>query len=303
MNYDALAYVSSLENHPDVVRSLAGKRPIFGNPPDVLREVRHWPTLRRFCRREGIAMPLTLFAGEENQADRSIPWLRKPALSGGGHGIRLWDGSALNRTGYIQVLVPGVSASAVFAADGRQGVVLALSEQLIGKAALGARGFRHCGNIMPLAPALGATPDLLQTVQDMLNRLTRRFGLRGICGADFIISRDQHGCIVPVLLEINPRPSSSAELLEMTGRINIFDHHIRAVAGELPSFDPAGALGTGSGPYRQRAFSSRADFRPYPNICRTWAHACAMWDSPATWSSPAGPSVRCWWRARTGPLR
>ncbi len=197
-------------------------------------------------------MPLTLFAGEENQADRSIPWLRKPALSGGGHGIRLWDGSALNRTGYIQVLVPGVSASAVFAADGRQGVVLALSEQLIGKAALGARGFRHCGNIMPLAPALGATPDLLQTVQDMLNRLTRRFGLRGICGADFIISRDQHGCIVPVLLEINPRPSSSAELLEMTGRINIFDHHIRAVAGELPSFDPAGALGTGSGPYRAK---------------------------------------------------
>ncbi len=252
MNYDALAYVSSLENHPDVVGSLAGVRPVFGNTPGVLRQVRHWPTLRRVCAEENIAMPMTLFPGEEARADRTRTWLRKPVLSGGGHGILPWDGTPLGPHCYIQVLVPGVNASAVFVGNGKQSVVLGLSEQLIGRNGLGAKGFRHCGNITPLAPELGGTPQLFHAVREMLERLTRRFHLRGVCGADFIISRDENGSLVPVLLEINPRPSSSAELLERTGTVSIFDQHVMAAAGKLPVFETALAPGRTGGFYQAK---------------------------------------------------
>ncbi len=234
MRYDALAYVGNLENHPDVVAALAGHRPIIGNDPGVLRQVRHWPTLRGVCAEEGLRMPPTLFHGEESWASAGVRWLRKPSLSGGGHGIRTWDGAALDANGYLQAYAPGVSASAVFAANGRECAVLGLCEQLIGLAGLGAHGFRHCGNIMPLSPRLGGGPALLAAVRDMLGRLVRRFGLRGVCGADFIVGRGQDGAPVPLLLEINPRPSSSAELVELAGVVNIFEAHAASSLGALP---------------------------------------------------------------------
>jgi len=237
MRYDALAYAANLENHPDVVAALAGNRPIIGNDPDTLRRVRHWPTLRAVCAEKGIAMPATLFPGEEGGAPKKVRWLRKPVKSGGGHGIRAWDGAALDGSAYLQAFAPGVSASAVFAANGRECAVLGLGEQLIGHdglEGLGAHGFRHCGNIMPLAPALGGGPELLAAVRDMLGRLTRRFGLRGVCGADFIVGRGRDGAPVPLLLEINPRPSSSAELAERAGAITIFEAHAASSMGETP---------------------------------------------------------------------
>ncbi len=234
MSYDALVYVANLENHPDVVNELAGGRPVFGNPPNVLREVRHWPTLRRVCAEEHLAMPLTLFPGEESCASPGTSWLRKPVRSGGGHGIRKWDRASLKPNSYLQALVPGVSASAVFAANGRQCTVLGLSEQLIGQSGLGAGGFRHCGNVMPLAPELGGGPEFFKAVQGMLDVLTRRFQLRGICGADFIVVRDKNDSPVPMLLEINPRPSSSAELLERAAALSVFDIHVSSSAGILP---------------------------------------------------------------------
>jgi len=235
MAYDALAYVSNLENHPAVVRDLAGGRPVFGNSPEVLARVRHWPTLRRVCAEEGLTMPDTLFPGEE--ASRAVPdvaWLQKPAAGGGGHGIRPWDGRPLEPDWYLQARVQGVNASAVFVADGEKSVVLGLSEQLIGEKGLGAHGFRHCGNVFPLAPERGGGPPLLAAVEDMVARLTRRFGLSGVNGVDFMVAPGLDGIPRPVLLEVNPRPTSSAELIEESGLASTFDAHVKAKANILP---------------------------------------------------------------------
>jgi predicted ATP-grasp superfamily ATP-dependent carboligase len=234
MRYEALAYVSNLENHPNVVRELAGSRTVFGNSPEVLTRVRHWPTLRRVCAEEGLTMPETLFHGEEIKASRKHSWLCKPVLSGGGHGIKAWDGLALAQLSYLQARVEGVNASAVFAADGETSVVLGLCEQIIGDRRLGAGGFRHCGNIFPLAPELGGGEELFTAVQKMTDCLTRRFTLRGVCGVDFMVTTDPDGRPCPELLEVNPRPTSSAELIEEAGLLSIFETHIRAMNGVLP---------------------------------------------------------------------
>ena len=235
LDYQALAYVSNLENHPEVVRDLAGHRPVIGNSPEVLGRVRHWPTLRRVCAEQGLAMPETLFPGEETRAAPGLAWLRKPILSGGGHAIRPWDGLPLGPGWYVQAKVPGVDASAVFVANGRTSVVLGLCEQIIGDRRLGAKGFRHCGNVFPLAPDLGGTERMLAAVQDMADSLTRSFGLRGVCGLDFMVASGPDGAARPVLLEVNPRPTSSAELIEEAGLASIFAAHVQAMAGILPA--------------------------------------------------------------------
>jgi len=232
--YDALAYVANLENHPRVVADLARGRPIAGNDPETLIRARHWPTLRQVCAEEGLTMPPTLFPGEETQAGSRPRWLRKPVKSGGGHGIGFWDGKPLGRDWYLQAWTPGTTASAVVAANGRESVVLGVSEQIVGDRELGAHGFRHCGNIMPLAPELGDGDALLAAVADMAARLTRRFGLRGVYGLDFIVAFDANGYPVPALLEINPRPPASAELIEERGLGSVFDIHVKASSGFLP---------------------------------------------------------------------
>ena len=60
---DAVVYGSNLENHPEVVAELAGRRRLLGNSAEVLRDVRDWALLRRFCREAGIAHPATLLRG------------------------------------------------------------------------------------------------------------------------------------------------------------------------------------------------------------------------------------------------
>src|SRR5664280_1055946 len=82
---DAVVYGSNLENHPEVVAELSIGRRLLGNPADVLRDVRDWALLRRFCRGAGIAHPVTLLHGEEGRAERGR-WLRKRLHSGAGHG-------------------------------------------------------------------------------------------------------------------------------------------------------------------------------------------------------------------------
>ena len=148
LNFQAVVYTSSLENHPDVVAELASGHTLLGNSPSTLRRVRDWGHLQSVCRQENIAHPVTLFPGEEEQARGSRRWVSKPARSGGGHGISFWRGGALGQGRILQEWIAGRTCSAAFVADGRRCVLLGLTEQLIGRRELGARGFTWCGNIL-----------------------------------------------------------------------------------------------------------------------------------------------------------
>jgi hypothetical protein len=54
---DAVAYLSSLENHPGAVAQLAAGRELWGNPPDVLRRVRDPFLVAAALRSRGFAAP------------------------------------------------------------------------------------------------------------------------------------------------------------------------------------------------------------------------------------------------------
>ncbi len=233
---DAVVYSAGLENHPEIVEELAEGRVLLGNGHAVLREVRDWRTLRGFCREAGISCPVTLLPGEEGQALVGRRWLSKPIRSGGGHGIRPWDGESLNDSRIVQAEVEGRPASVAFVADGRESRVFGLAEQLVGRREFGAPAFAWSGNILPLEPALSDGGLLLRRVEEMVARLTRRFGLRGVNGVDFVVGTEPDGALRPYLVEVNPRYSASMELAERAYGVNVFSLHLEGLNGRLPGF-------------------------------------------------------------------
>ena len=239
LEYERVGYISSLENYPEVVEELARGRALLGNQPAVLRRVRDWRVLRDHCRGMSIACPTTLLAGEEDGADPSALWLRKPVRSGGGHDIQPWDREPLDYAHILQAYVEGRHASASFVADGQRSVVIGLTEQLIGREELGAHEFAWCGNILPLGPGRVGRPRLLKEVEWIANCLTREFGLRGVNGIDLVIVDGDKGAPHACLVEVNPRYTASMELIERAYGLNIFSLHLEALAGQLPDFSLA----------------------------------------------------------------
>jgi hypothetical protein len=139
----------------------------------------------------------------------------------------------------LQSEVDGLPASVAFVADGRDCRILGLSEQLIGRAALGSSGFGWCGNIHPLDLSTSESRTVNAQILHAARTLTRHFGLRGVNGIDVVVGRDRSGRLSPYVIEVNPRYSGSMELLEDAGGINVFNAHVDACTGKLPDADTA----------------------------------------------------------------
>jgi uncharacterized protein len=208
-----VVYGASFENHPALVERLAERHVLLGNTPETLRAVRDPARLLSSPR-----MTLT-----EPSSGR---WLCKPLRGGGGIRVRDWSGGGLPAGTYLQQYVEGLACSAAAVGDGRDAVVLGLTEQLIGR--FGVRGYRWCGNIVrPLPSGLG------EQAREICSGLARAFGLRGLFGVDFIWDGDRAWT-----LEVNPRPTASLEAIEAAYGIDVFDAHLCGCAGELPRVRP-----------------------------------------------------------------
>ena len=241
IKFDAVAYTSNLENHPEVIKrfedaSVEKHCRLLGNSADVLSRVRHWPTLFDFLQRQGISIPGTMYEGQRPAASDNRRWLRKPIHSGGGHDISFWDKDRpIGAMFILQEHISGISASASFVSNSAECVVLGLTEQIIGRSEFGTRGFHYCGNILPLTAEQNA---VLAQVRDITARLTREFKLVGVNGLDFVL---KDGQVFPI--EVNPRYSASMELIERAYGLSIFDLHVQSIQqGALPDCDLAAWL-------------------------------------------------------------
>jgi uncharacterized protein len=221
------AYVGNLENHPAAVRRLALGRRLLGNTPATLLRARDPLALAEAVRRAGGRVPRTLLPDQVRHADAGAWWLRKPRCGGGGSGVKEWKpGAPLRPHELVQERIDGVLASAAFVADGRRAVLLGISKGLAGDPAFGATGYRYCGSVYPFS----AEGSLLDRMSAIAGAVTGAFGLVGLNGIDFVLREGE-----PYVLEINPRYSASMELIERSGRLSIFEAHVAACGGELPS--------------------------------------------------------------------
>ncbi len=222
---EAVAYLSSFENHPNAVRALAFGRSLWGNPPDVLRAVRSPHQLVEALSRHQLPAPSLWGDGEG-------PWLVKPLASGGGSRIRRWEkGAPVPKGTYLQEFIHGEPGSVAFVAA-RSGVrMLGIFQQLVGLASFGASGFRYCGNILDGTMPAGSW--MWRAGAALATAVTAEFGLSGVNGIDFVA---RGGVLYPV--EVNPRWSASMELVERAHGVSVFAAHAGACSsGTLPDFD------------------------------------------------------------------
>jgi predicted ATP-grasp superfamily ATP-dependent carboligase len=161
-------------------------------------------------------------------------WLLKPRRSGGGHGTSAWGpGRRIGRQQYLQERVAGTPGSILFLADGSRAMALALSRQIVGERAFGARGFRYCGSLIAGRGLFAAEQGLFSRASALADAVTREFGLVGLNGLDFIARAG-----VPWPIEVNPRWSASMELLDRSAGVPLFALHADACAGLLPETAP-----------------------------------------------------------------
>lgn len=228
---EAAAYVGNLENYPAVVRRLARGRRLLGNSPATLQGARDFGELARVVRSCGGRVPLTFGPDEARDLPRGRKWLRKPRRGGGGSGVHAFaEGEGKSRPlrphELLQERIEGTLASVSFVADGHRAVLLGLAQGLAGDPAFGAIGHRYCGSLHPLR----VEAHVLERLDDVAQGATKAFGLVGANGIDFVV-RDGEAFV----LEVNPRPSASMELLERAGRGSVFEAHVAACDGRLPS--------------------------------------------------------------------
>jgi uncharacterized protein len=240
---DGVVYGAGLENRPDLVACLATGRTLLGCAPQTLRRVRDPAVLGSSLRSAGLAYPRTFSAAEAPaRADRTRRWLRKPVRGGGGRGVRAWRGGRLGDGVVVQERVAGRSCSAAAVADGRSAALLGVSEQLVGRRTLGARGYTWCGNVAP--PRLPAVERraLADAARAICAHLAAAFGLRGLFGVDLVWDGAQAWVV-----EVNPRPTASLETLAAVHGVRPFTAHLEACAGRLRAIataqSPAGAAG------------------------------------------------------------
>ncbi len=230
-------FTGGMENHLDVVAAIVRHRPSLGSSPQGMATVRSPDYLSNIISLgiKAIYAPPPLeqqgiyFTPQACKAYDRVPWhapvtwtlrwlagmrfLIKPRNGAGGRGIRVW--SPFRRVGtneFVQRFVRGVPVSGVFVAHNNAAMLVAISEQIIGDAAFGARPFAYVGNIGPLKLSTPAVSQL------QFVGMTVAPHLEGVFGVDAIlVPRPKDGspgvdAIYPI--EINPRYVASIEIFE-----------------------------------------------------------------------------------------
>jgi predicted ATP-grasp superfamily ATP-dependent carboligase len=237
----AVVYSANLENYPAEVARLSQGRRLLGNSPETLALVRDPARLAAALHARGFAFPETIMAGTSERPNLARSWLWKPLNSGGGRGVRLWRNGHVPEEGILQERLAGMVGSAAFVANGREAVLLGVTEQLVGQPAFGASGFHYCGNLAPPRLPPDELAALLAEAWAIVSHLSQTFGLWGVNGLDFIW---QAGRVWT--LEVNPRPSASLELLDLAYGLRVFAAHVQSFNGHLPHFGLEQALANGS---------------------------------------------------------
>lgn len=230
-----LVYTGALENHPALVERLAAERPLWGNPPAVLRAARSMDRLRAVASRAGLQLPETRETAAGLPTDGS--WLAKPIRSAGGGGVRPWRGEAAEHRAGRRLFQRRLLGSAVgvvyLGASGEARLVGASLIRVAGGAAQdpATTDFRYAGSLGPLTLPTDAARQLTR----LGTTLARELGLVGLFGVDVILAPRWDASRAEVrLLEVNPRYTASVELLERAYDVPLLAWHAAAVtAGQL----------------------------------------------------------------------
>jgi uncharacterized protein len=221
-NCVGLIYGGGMEARLSVLTRLGARCRVIGNAPEVARAAQSPRAFFALLDELGIPYPETRF---DTPPGTARGWLVKRASGAGGLDVRRWDGARIDRDqDYLQRQVSGSVRSVLFAADGARAAIIGYNTQwVVGQGPL---PFAYAGAINRAR----LTWSQRAAVAEYARAVTRALGLRGLNGLDFMLHRG-----VPLVLELNPRPTATCELYEMETPDGMVAVHLRACEGELPS--------------------------------------------------------------------
>ncbi len=220
---------SGFDDRPDIWKKFENSRFLIGNSAKTISEVRNLRKLTDFCKNKSINVPDFIESEKKDITQLKFPIILKPRSTGGGANINLFNNleevnSYLNNQkpnfNYIlQEFIDGKDISATISCNGKNGTVLAITEQILGKKFLGAESrFLYCGNFIPF----NVNPMILKEIQRIANEITLEFNLKGVNGIDFILKNDKI-----YVIEVNPRFPGTMELIELISDQNLFYEHVK----------------------------------------------------------------------------
>jgi predicted ATP-grasp superfamily ATP-dependent carboligase len=234
---------SGFEDRPRLLRALAGRHVLLGNPEDVVSAIKNPFRFAETCARAGVPHPEV-----RQDPPTGGSWLRKRAGGSGGVHVAASTRRAGHRPGrYYQRHVGGEPISAAFVAAGGVCRVLGLSRQWADPSPR--QPFRYGGASRPASVPAGQAAD----IGDAVARVVALTGLRGLNSADFLVRRDGVD-----LLEVNPRPGATLDIF--AGQA-LFRLHVDACRGVLPDVAPEWAAAAAAATvYARRDIRLPADF-------------------------------------------
>ncbi len=219
-------YGAPLENRPAILDRLAAIRPLAGNPGEVCARSRDPWQVADALRAAGLDVP--------RLARRAVVgrWLVKRRDSTGGSGVRDAEPGLRvdGHTAVLQAAVAGEPVAGLYLAGSRTARLLGVTSQLLCGTGPGPGPYGYRGSLGPHAvpaqeraqwEAIGAT-------------LAATFALRGLFGVDAIRAGGRI-----VVVEVNPRWTAAAEVLEHAGAGALVVAHLAACRGDPPVVTPA----------------------------------------------------------------
>lgn len=209
----AVIYGSGFESDSGSLHSLQTELPVWGNSPTCFDEIQDKARFFRCLDELRIDYPPVAFVRPDQGGGQ---WLQKPLRGEGGLGIRRFnaDVDSGQQGVYWQRYIEGEPLSVLFVAVADKVEIIGYQQQL--KIAKSGQEFLFVGVI--------SKPDfpvaLNRQIEQWVIELSRRFGLRGLNGLDFI--HDHGHCYV---LEINARPPASLQLYGP----EVMDKHVKAI--------------------------------------------------------------------------
>ena len=204
-----IVFSGGAENYPEFFRQgFWGPSEVAGPMENSIAALLHWPVLERVCQTHQIRMPRSIQTAVQN-IDASTTWLQKRERSGGGLQVRHWPRSnsvELDSGYYLQEKIKGTTVSGCFVSchnGGRSTTqLLGACQQLPNEEP---NDFRYQGSLGPV--------ELDEHDHQEMDRVGRiiasELSLKGVWGIDFI--SNAQGLY---LIDINPRVTASAELIE-----------------------------------------------------------------------------------------
>ncbi len=211
-----LVYGAGFESSPQMLSVLGEGRELFGNGPEVLAEICSPRTFFYTLERLGVPFPTVRFRRPSNPDG----WLAKLAGASGGAHVQPAKRTIRQDGYYYQRKAKGQVMSVLFLANGYEANIVGISEQWnsgVTDAPYGYGGAVSHQNV---------SESLCHDFKQLVRVLTQHWKLRGLNSIDLVV--DGGGFQV---LEVNARPTATAELYDYESRDSLFKQHLDACRG------------------------------------------------------------------------